>query len=191
MDLLVRVFFEDLVLLLLVLAVGLAVTLAVRRRLMTSLRTHLLWIFPVVCVGLLAVQSWVVTDREAVRTLLKTMAYHAQEGDVPALEPAFAENAVIQLPAGDTTRGKSRVMNAIHLTLQRYDLTAVGLSGFRIEVTGDTAKVEFQARCDIRGQETLPYDNTFSQWSVSLIRAADGWQVERAEGRLGLAGLGG
>jgi len=183
-DSLTRLFFEDLPILLLAEVAGLALVLAAHRRWMTTRSRRMVWISLAFCVLLIAIQKLVVTDREALRDMVRMMARAVEQGDVAALGERFDDEIIF-----GTYAGKEAVMRHARLRLQQYDVNEVRVSGFQIKVDGDAATVAFQAVCDVRGVQANPYYATPTQWQLRCVRHPDGWKVRYAEYELGFTGL--
>ena len=184
-DALTRLLFEDLPLLLLAEVAALALVLAAHRRWMTARSRRMVWMGLTLCVLLIAIQVFVVTDREALRDMVRTMARSVEQGDVAALGEKFDDGIIF-----GTYTGKEAVMKHAHLRLQQYDVNEARVSGFKIEVDGDAATVAFQVVCDLGGVQSTPYYATPSQWQLRCVRHPDGWKVRYAKYELGFAGLG-
>jgi len=182
---LTRLLFEDLPLLLLAQAVALALVLAAHRKWRTVRSRRMVWLSLGCCALLIALQHYVVTDREALRNMVRTMASAVEQGDVAALGKRFDD----EISLGGYLGKKDAIKHA-HISLQRYDINEARVSGFHIEVTGDTATVAFQAVCDIQGVKENPYYSTPTQWQLGCVRRDDGWKVRSAKYELGFAGLG-
>jgi len=180
-----RLLFEDLPLLLLAEVAALAVVLAAHRRWMTARSRRMVWMSLAFCALLIAIQEFVVTDREALRDMVRTMARAVERGDIAALSERFDEK--IRL---GTHVGKEAVMKHARLRLQQYDVNEARVSGFQIEVDGDAATVAFQAVCDVRGVQSNPYYATPTQWELRCVRHPDGWKVRYARYEFGFTGLG-
>ena len=107
-DFLRRLLFEDLPLLLLAQAVAMAVVLAVHRRWMTRRSRRLVWIGLALCAALVALQVFVVTDREALTQMVQTLARAVDQGDMDTiadkLDAGFItsldENIIIEIYLG-------------------------------------------------------------------------------------------
>lgn len=162
-----------------------AVVLACHRRWMTPRSRRMVWMSLAFCALLIAIQKYVVTDREALRDMVRTMADAVEQGDVATLGEWFDDEMTLGAYVG-----KEAVLQHAHLRLQQYDINEAKVGGFRIEVTGDTASVEFQAACDIQGVKENPYYSTPSKWQLACVRRPDGWKVHNANYEIGFAGLG-
>ena len=184
-DSLIRLLFEDLPLLLLAEVAALAVVLAAHRRWMTARSRRMVWMSLALCGLLIAIQKLVVTDREALRDMVRTMARAVEQGDVAALGERFDDEIIL----GSNT-GKEAVLQHVHLRLQRYDVNEARVSGFQIEIEGDAATVAFQAVCDLLGVQANPYYSTLTQWQLRCVRHGDGWKVRSAKYEFGFTGLG-
>jgi len=182
---LTRLLFEDMPLLLLAEVAAIAVVLGVHRRWMTTRSRRMVWMTLAICGVLIVVQRWVVTDREAIRQTIETMAGDVNEGDVASLGKNFDDRIVL-----GGIRGKEAVLKYAYLMLQQYDVNNARVSGFRIDLMGGQATITFQAVADIRGGPAESY-RTPLKWKMTMTRTDAGWKVLRAEYELGLAGLGG
>jgi len=182
-DYLTRLLFEDLSLLLLAEAIAMAVVVGLHRRSMTPRSRRRVWITLAVCAGLIVMQKLVVTDREAIRTMVEAMAQAVQEGDVQALGEHFADDLTFE-----SDRGKQAVLQRARAVLQQYEIHNARVSGFRIEVNGDDAAVSFQAVADVRGGPEAHY-KTPTRWDLKCRREPAGWRVYRAKYEFGLAGF--
>lgn len=180
-----RLLFEDLTLLLLAEVAALAVVLGAHRRWMTARSRRMVWLSLGFCALLIVIQHYVVTDREVLRHMVRTMARAVEQGDVATLGEWFDD----EITLGGRS-GKKAALQHAHMSLQRYDINEARVSGFQIEIAGDTATVAFQAVCDVQGVKENPYYSTPSQWQLGCVRRPDGWKVQSAKYELGFAGLG-
>lgn len=180
---LTRLLFEDLSVLLPVEVVVLAIVVGVYRRMRTRGSRGAVWIALGVCVGLVALQQLIVTDREAIRAMVERIADAVQEGDVNSLGEHFADDVVFE-----NDQGKPAVLQRARIVLQQYDINTARVSGFTIEVDGDDAAADFQAMADVRGSGEPSY-NVPTRWKLQCRRGPLGWRVYRAKYELGLAGF--
>ena len=183
-DSLTRLLFEDLPILLLAEVAALALVLAAHRRWMTDRSRRMVWMSVACCALLIAIQKFVVTDREALREMVRTMARAVEQGDIAALDERFDDEIIL-----GTYTGKEAVMKHARLRLQKYDVNEARVSGFQIEVDGDAATVAFQAVFDVRGVQANPYYATPTQWQLRFLRHPDGWKGRYARYEFGFAGL--
>lgn len=202
LDALVRLLFEDLPLLLLAQAAALAVVLAVHRRCMTTRSRRMVWIALAVCAAQIAVQHLVVTSREELKALVRTLAEAVEDGDVPAIGRHLADRIDVaydeagRVPRDEGFRGgddrrtrdldKDEFLAATREQLQRYDVNEVRLSQFRVRLAGEAGTVAFQAMCDVRGDHSAPLYQTPSEWELGCTRTPAGWKIERIRYRMGL-----
>jgi hypothetical protein len=165
-----RLLFED------TLALGLllAVLLAILAGIWTRLRTPGAW--RALCAGLacaallLAVQAWVVTDREKLESTVRQMSSWVEEGNV---------RAIVNLidPAASFTGGRNRADFEKHLVrlLDRYDVKDPSVGKFEITRQAGEATLTSAAFCQIAlPQGTFPVR---SKWQLRF-RLADGeWRI--------------
>lgn len=179
-DALTRLLFEDLAVLLIAQAVALAVVLAVHRRWMTPRSQRLVWVTLALCAGLIWLQHDVVTDREALREMVDTLAEAVEAGDLDTVAESLHPD--VEDRAG---RGRDQLIQYADAMMQRYDIREPALSGFDITLTGDaTAAMTFQAFCDIRGDGAERF-RIPSQWALGCVRTADGWRIRRIRWEIG------
>ena len=115
-DSLTRLLFEDLPILLLAEVAGLAIVLAAHRRWMTARSRRMVWMSLAFCALLIAIQEYVVTNREALRDMVRTMAQAVEQGDMEALGERFDDEIIL-----GTYTDKEAVMRHARLRLQQYD----------------------------------------------------------------------
>lgn len=172
LDFLTSLLFESLPLLLAAVAVALAVAIAVHRQRRTDRSRRGLFITLGVCAALVLVQNLVVTDREALETLVVRMARAVDQGDIGALgehvDDGFAGQAM----------DKAELLARANATLQRWQVDEPRIGAVRPEVDGDAATVSFRVVCDLRSDSATQY-NTMSHWKLHCVRRPDGWRMDR------------
>lgn len=170
MDFLRELLFESLPMLLVLVAILLAAALAVHRRRASRASRRGLLITAAVCAGLIVMQALVVTDHEAIRATIQDLAKAVDAGDVAGIGDRLDEAFTFR------SRSKSAFLDDVDRTLQRWRIDEVSVGGYRIEITGDQAEVNFRAHCDLRGeqheQSGLP-----SFWKVRMVRRAADWKL--------------
>lgn len=189
-DFLTRLLFEDLILLLLVEVVIIAIALAVHRR-GGSRRTRIgLWAVVAACLAQIVVQRLVITDREAIRQLVRTLALAVDDGDVPTLAEHFDEEVVIKEGYFGSLQGREAVTLRARIVLQENSVRQVSVGGYRIEVFGDVAEVVCQVMADIRMGGESSAQRVPSRWELEVVRTPTGWKLRKAHGEFGLGGFG-
>ncbi len=173
-----RFFLEDLALLLMAGAVGVAIALALHRRRYTARSRRRVWMTLGVCVVLIAMQYAVVTPREALEAMVARLARAVDEGDVAAIGACIDEDGVRfgrGLEAERVT--KEEFLAAVNVGLQAYQVDEAGTGGFTMTIDGDEATLTFRAVADLRQQERVEY-HTPTQWEVHCVRRAEGWKLD-------------
>ncbi len=189
-DFLRRLLFEDLLLLLVACAVAFAVALAVHRRRFTQQSRRGIWITIGVCLGLIVMQSLVVTDREALRELVNDLVHASDAGDVAAIG-ARVDGAGVVFGSGESGEDcdKKSFLDAANVGLQRYQVDEAGTGGFRFEIDGDRAVVTFRVTCDLREGEGRA-QRTPNYWTIGCVRRPEGWKMNAIlDAKIGVEGF--
>lgn len=192
MDYLTRLLFEDLVLLLLASVLALAVALGIHRRRQSDRSRRGVWITLGVCALLIVVQHLVVTDRQQITEMLKTLGRAVDEGDVGTIADCL-DPAGVTLGAGvrRETFEKEVFVLASSLGLQTYRVDQVSIGGIEIDVRGDLAVVNFRVSCELGDDRGRFGGRQPSFWTVHCARTADGWRISQiVSGKLGIEGFG-
>jgi hypothetical protein len=177
MDFLRQLLFESLPLLLIAEVIALTVVIAVHRRRLTPASRRGVWISLAVCLLLIGIQQIVVTDREALETLVRGLAQAADHGDMAAMDaridPAFR--------VGPTD--KARMLDIIKQRLQEWQVDEPRINALTVKMQGDEAEVRFRVICDLRSssqdQASVP-----SYWQIRCARSDGEWRmvsIEEAE----------
>ena len=190
LDFLTSLLFEDLILLILVEVVVIAIFLAVHRRYATRRTRIALWVAIAACLAQIVVQELVVTDREAVKELVHTLAKAVGDGDLTVLAENFDDGVVIKESYFGSLQGKEAVMVRAQSVLQQNSVKQVSVGGYRVEVLGDIAKVICQVMADIRMGGESSAQRVPSRWDLEVVRTPTGWKLRRANGEFGLGNMG-
>lgn len=129
------------------------------------------WVIGVVAgVVLLVIQKVVVTDREAVDAVLRTLVRAVDERD-PA--PIVARIDERYLADGLT---RAEVVPLIEAMLRRTEVERPIVRGLEIKVVDSTAFVQFSIVCRVRaGGFERP---TQSNWKLDFVRRGEEWKVQ-------------
>ncbi|HOW69199.1 MAG TPA: nuclear transport factor 2 family protein [Phycisphaerae bacterium] len=190
LDFLIRMLFEDLVLLFLVEVVIVAIALAIHRRYGTRRTRTGWWVVVAACLAQIGIQRLVVTDREAIKDLVHTLAVAVDDGDMAMLAEHFDDGVVIKEGYFGSLAGKEAVIARAHVVLQQNTVKRVRVGGYRIEVLGDLAKVICQVMADIRMGGATGSQRVPSRWDLEVVRTPGGWKLRRAAGEFGLGHFG-
>jgi len=189
MDLITRLLFEDLALLLLVSALAMAVALAMHRRRYTEQSRRMVWITLSVCAGLIALQNFVVTKGESLYQRIETLSAACDAGDMAAMGECFAEKVRFGSPVRGITVPRQAIVAMASLALQEYEVNEARVGNVRIEMQDNHAFVRFSVTCDLKGPQAAY--RVPSIWKLRCTYAADDWRVDQiTEGKWGLEGLG-
>lgn len=172
-DFLQRLFFESVVLLLIVEVVALTIVLAVHRRTRSDASRRVLWGTLVGCAALLVLQQVVTTSREKIVASVEKMVWAVDDGDMAAL----AEELDRDFEHHHLDR-KVFMDDVVNPQLQRYRVDEAGASGFNVEVDGDRATISFRVICTVRRGDRVE-GNMLSVWKLGYVRRDDGWRLQR------------
>ncbi len=187
----VRLLFEDLVLLLVAEFIALAVVLALHRRRFTPESRRTVWITLGVCAVMLMLQFAVVTDRERLRSLVVELVDAVDEGDLSTIENAVHPDGV-RIGMGVDADNVSKLVFVqgcnIGLQINRIDEAQVGIS--RVEVGDGEATVDFRVNCELRSDRWGEARSMPSEWRIRCMKTPEGWKMRQILiGELGIQAL--
>ncbi len=174
MDFLRKLLFESLPLLLVAEVVAVGVAVAVHRRRLTKGSRRGLWITLGVCVLMVGLQRVVVTDHEAIDTLVHGLAEAVDDGDLAAMD-ALVDDA---FRVGQTD--KRQWMATVNQRLQEWQVDEPRINALTIVVQGDEADVRFRVMCDLRSPGQTQ-DNVPSYWRLRCVRREGVWRMGAIE----------
>lgn len=186
MTFITRVLFEDALLLGLLCLVLLAIAVGVDRSRRTPQSRRLLYGALATIAVLFVIQSLVVTDREALEALVRTLVHRVDEGDVGGIGELVDPGGVT---LGQTAITQDEFIQMSNVGLQNYTIDEAGAGNITVQIAGDNATVSFQASCDIRGDNT-PQQRMPSAWTIGAHRTSAGWKLNAiTKGEIGLGGI--
>jgi len=186
-----RLLFEDLTLLLIAEVIAIAIALAFHRQRLTPASRRGVFLTLVACGAFTAVQFMVVTNREAVTRLVKTLVDAVDRGDLNAIETCL-DDEQIEVGTGSNLKSydKQTFVYATSLGLQTYQIEEARTSGFRIQIAGSEATVDFRVSCDIRRGQGLGGRRP-NFWTLHCVRRSEVWKIDHiVSGKLGVEDLG-
>jgi len=191
MEFLVKLFFEDLVLLLLAEFVALAVMLAIHRRRYTPQSRRNVWLTLGICAALLAVQFLVETDAEKVKALVVRLVDAVDEGDMNTIEDCVHPDGV-RVGTGTSAESfpKDVFVMGCNIGLQMHRINEAQVGDIQVDLSGDEALVDFYLNCEI--SSTTQGDVGFNQsvWQIVCARTSGGWKMRQiTRGEIGSAVL--
>jgi hypothetical protein len=171
-DTLHSLLFENLTLLLLTEFAALAVVLAIHRRKFNERSRRAVWITLGFCAFLIFIQYWVKTDREKLKEATETLTTAVDHADLPTIADHLDKNF-------EDYQGhdKQIFLQQVEMVLQRWQVNEASIWQYnKVDIGQDTAIVEFQVFCDLRGEQFVQR-NFPSRWRLQFIRRDDGWKV--------------
>jgi hypothetical protein len=141
----------------------------------TKRSAHLVWIGFAAMALLPTVSHLVVTPRERITSLCRTLARLVDAGDVAGIGS--------YLGADFETAGLDRdaFLDRVNQTLTRYDVDGAALSGFGITLTAaGRAVAEFNAVCAVRSADAY-VARVLSRWRVNWHAEGKRWMVTHVE----------
>lgn len=168
----VRLLFEDLVILIIAEVVAMLVVLAIHRRRMTPRTRRAVWIVLACCIVLIAVNKLVTTDGEQVEKTVAAMARAVDDGDVPAIAGHIDDG--FRYRQWD----KAGFLAELNIKLQHWRIDEARVGRFDVRIDGDQARASFRASCDWKGDRESQA-GVSSSWELEFVRRPDGWKLRR------------
>ena len=129
-------------------------------------------IVPVVCLLLLALNGWVITDREAIRTQLDGLIAACEQGDADAMGQYLDE----QFSAQGLTR-ENLVAEMRHI-FENVRIANVRLWDVQIHVDRTTPISQIATSANIRSSSNRDYGSMRSDWELEFVKREEkGWRV--------------
>ena len=127
---------------------------------------------------LLVIQFLVVTEQEQITRTCRLLAGTVGNADIAAFAARVSRD--FSVTRGDRRWGKAELMEDLKSVLTQWDVQEERLSGFEIEVDGDSAVANFRASCRLVSADILvPYHVSF--WRLSFEKRRDVWRVTHVQ----------
>jgi len=133
------------------------------------------WIGLIALPVLLLMSTVVVTQREQITILCRTLARHVERGEVPEI----ADHLDTEFEAADLDR--AGFVQRLEPALKRFGIRNLRLSRFEFTFPrNDEATVELSATCNVRTADAF-FDRVPSRWRLTFIRRARDWYLTSIE----------
>lgn len=141
----------------------------------SRLATRVVWAGAALFGALVLLNTLLVTPRERIIRICRTLARMVEEGDVAAIE---------EILAGDFRAGqadRSRFLDRLQSRLTDYRVDDPRLWGFDVTFPrADQGVAVFDALCRVRSPD-LFFDRVSSRWRLTFRNSAGGWLVTGVE----------
>jgi hypothetical protein len=128
------------------------------------------------CIILPIVQKLVVTQREQLRAITETLIDAAENGNVQVIARRIDRNFRV----GDIDH--DRFIEGVKRVLTQIKIEDARITGFHVEVDGDTAKIELGVMAQIITRQEFSGQQPTS-WTLTYVRTDRGWMLTAVEPR--------
>jgi len=141
----------------------------------TRAANRAVWVGLLALPVLLLLSTVIVTQRERIMSLCRSMARDVERGDIAPiadrLDPQFQAAAL----------DREVFLEHLEPALARFGVGKVRLSRFRFTFPErDTATAEFTAVCNVRTADAF-FDRVLSRWRVRFVRRRGNWYLTSVE----------
>lgn len=168
--------FENFWTLIIALAVFQIVLIAVWSSRRTNRSRQVMLIGFALCVALPIISRLIVTDREQVAGICKTLVDLTELGDVKGIAKYVAED----FDADGIDRDAFN--EAVESTLTSVQVQDASIYNLNVTATGDEAEAQFGVSCKLVTASQVDY-GVLSAWTVRFIKDGDDWKVVEVQPR--------